>query len=290
MRHLMQSVLARMRSAAAAKALLTWRTNAVELRRQAAVGLKVLKRWQHRTATMMFLAWHHLWRHASDLRRVSCRAVARCRRLVVAKAYHTWMRVVQDVVKGRAEEEQKQATMRRVGMSLLRRAERVAFNTWLQHAGLLRHQRGVLQKMTLRIQNITAFKAFCSWHDSVNLMNRCAAITSKVLQRWTNRITAKMFTCWEQRWLDSKRLHYIASKVVRRWMLLELSLAWSVWMENSLEQARILVHARNHAHTQPRTHTRTHARARAHAGDAKALTHTQKLKNIHLPGKAAQHR
>ena len=258
MRHLMQSVLARMRSAAAAKALLTWRTNAVELRRQAAVGLKVLKRWQHRTATMMFLAWHHLWRHASDLRRVSCRAVARCRRLVVAKAYHTWMRVVQDVVKGRAEEEQKQATMRRVGMSLLRRAERVAFNTWLQHAGLLRHQRGVLQKMTLRIQNITAFKAFCSWHDSVNLMNRCAAITSKVLQRWTNRITAKMFTCWEQRWLDSKRLHYIASKVVRRWMLIELSLAWSVWMENSLEQARILVHARKHARTHARMHAPVH--------------------------------
>ena len=204
------------------KCLVAWHEEAVELKRQAAVGARALLRWRIQVIAKMFVSWEQSWSESKRLHLVATKVVRQWQLGALARAWAGWK-----------ENSQKRAKQRGSGsIDVMRLANRVLFKMfldWSDHAAQIRHQRVVLQKMLRRMHTTLLYRAWVTWEDHASEMRRQRNVLEKIAMRMKNTLVYKSWNTWRGMVQPIKRHRRLVSKTVANWCNSTLAAGLLAW-------------------------------------------------------------
>ena len=97
----------------------------------------------------------------------------------------------------------------------------------------LRRQRGVVERMALRMRNVLAYRGFASWADTMASNQRLRRAGNKIVRRWSQQQLAIPFGSWAENAAARKRVRRGAQAMLTRWANLRLAAPYESWVQHT---------------------------------------------------------
>ena len=128
--------------------------------------LKVAGRWVNRCVARTTDAWHEYTVEEARKRNEMALKLQRLQKRGLVLAKDLWHKHVLSSLQERAEEEWRSAVMQRVVKRRMYAAVATSIFRWCENVRELRRQRGVMERVALRMKNAGMFAAFQWWRES----------------------------------------------------------------------------------------------------------------------------
>jgi hypothetical protein len=184
-----------------------------------------------------FETWQEQTKAKRKLRVAATKVVLRWANKTLTLAWGKWW---EEVRHGRVS---KKATLKWMQKTIC-----AAWRTWETRAKELRRQKGVLQKMALRMRHAGMYKAWAWWryHDKAKVKETRKIIDAgaKVILRWQRLGLSKGFYGWSEHAASQRRMAIAAKKIVTRWEKMKYAKAFGAWEEQTKAQRKLRVAAK----------------------------------------------
>ena len=231
---IIERVVVRMKNAGMCVAFARWREGAVEKNVLAAKTLKLIGRWKNQHVVKAVDAWREYRSEGARKRNLMSRILQRMQHRGAVWALTLWHSNVLDVVRERAEEEQRNIILRRVVSRMQTAARALGFCRWYDNVQELRRQQSIIERVVVRMKNAGMCAAFARWREGAVEKKVLAAKSTSVMLRWRSQGVVRCIEAWKELTMEEARKRNTIRRFVSRVQQRRAAVAMELWYDSVL--------------------------------------------------------